>query len=760
MATQRSTSRHRVVVTALAALALTAGLVGSATAAGAQGAPEVGGNPDVTIALAVDQTTVVAGDPIDYHVTVVNTGDVTLTGLTVLDPKAPDCAGPIADLAPTADVTIDCSYTTIDPDDVGTRTNKAAVTSNEGALALSDPVTTTVEPPTSELTLTKSADQTAVVAGDPIDYHVQVENTGNQPLTNVAVTDVNASDCDTAVGALAPDASTTIDCSYTTTGADEGTYSNVASATSDQTASTDSNQVDVTVAAEDFALSATMAVDQASVTAGDDLDYHLTIENIGNRPVTGITVVDANVPDCDGAVADLAPGAQTTVDCTYTTVSPGDVGTYTNSATVSSNEAPEVETDEVSSDVVAQDPSITIVQTVDQQSVFASQDIDLHLELENTGNTTLTGVTIIDLKAPDCAGPVPDLAAGASTTIDCSYTTVLADGGTYKNTAAVDTAQTPLLTSNQIRVTVRIPTCGNEPVNISIAEGDVPTAGHDVILGTTGPDTINSLGGVDFVCALGGDDVLNGGPGDDLLVGMNGDDTINGGSGGDFALGDLDFGSGTPGNDTINVGDGNDYVDAGGGNDQVQGGPGADQVVGRGGTDTIHGGDGDDSMSGSNGNDTMTGDAGIDQLFGNAGDDTQTGGTGNDVLQGGGSDDVVSGDSGNDVILGQDGNDTLHGGTGNDQVEGGAGTDVATGDDNEDVLRGDDGNDELRGGNGNDVVFGDAQNDKLFGDAGIDRLYGGSGNDRLSGGTGSDGCFGDSGTDVGDASCESRLGIP
>lgn len=171
-------------------------------------------------------------------------------------------------------------------------------------------------------------------------------------------------------------------------------------------------------------------------------------------------------------------------------------------------------------------------------------------------------------------------------------------------------------------------------------------------------------------------------------------------------------------------------------------------------------GDGDDSMSGSNGNDTMTGDAGIDQLFGNAGDDTQTGGTGNDVLQGGGSDDVVSGDSGNDVILGQDGNDTLHGGTGNDQVEGGAGTDVATGDDNEDVLRGDDGNDELRGGNGNDVVFGDAQNDKLFGDAGIDRLYGGSGNDRLSGGTGSDGCFGDSGTDVGDASCESRLGIP
>ena len=173
-----------------------------------------------------DQTTVVAGDPIDYHLTVTNTGDVSLTGLAIIDPKAPDCAGPVADLAPTEDVVVDCSYTTVDPDDVGTYSNAAVVTSDQGALALSETVNTTVEAPLSELTVTKSADETSVIAGDDIHFHVEVTNSGNQPLTGVSVTDAVTPACDSVVGALAPDASTTIDCTYITGAGDVGTVSN------------------------------------------------------------------------------------------------------------------------------------------------------------------------------------------------------------------------------------------------------------------------------------------------------------------------------------------------------------------------------------------------------------------------------------------------------------------------------------------------------------------------------------------------------
>jgi len=46
--------------------------------------------------------------------------------------------------------------------------------------------------------------------------------------------------------------------------------------------------------------------------------------------------------------------------------------------------------------------------------------------------------------------------------------------------------------------------CNGLHVDVFIENGDVPTTGADVILGTNGADNINSLGGNDTICALGG----------------------------------------------------------------------------------------------------------------------------------------------------------------------------------------------------------------------------------------------------------------
>lgn len=627
----------------------------------------------------------------------------------------------------------------------------------QGAPEAGNPaVTTEVETPFSELTLTKSADESAVVAGDDIHFHVEVANTGNQPLTGVTVTDVTAPDCDAVVGDLAPDATTTIDCVYTTDAGDVGTVSNVAAGVSDQTTSVDSNRVDVTVAAAEFALEASLLADETEVAETEAIHYQVTIKNIGNRRVTGI---EAAVPGCSGPVAELAPGEDTTVECELVT-DDTHVGDLAFTATVTSTEAPDVDTNEVTTTVIAAEPSITIALTADQTTVFASQDVDLHLTLENTGNVTLTGIVIVDFKAPDCAGPVADLAAGATTTIDCTYTTVLADGGTWKNTAAVDTDQTALLASNQIEVTVNLPTCGPNPVNISIAEGHVPTEGADVILGTAGPDVIDGLGGADFICALGGDDTLVGGSGNDVLVGMGGDDTLSGESGKDTIIGDLDFGNGDAGDDVITGGGADDYIDSGGGRDQVDAGPGNDFVLLKGGDDTALGGTGDDFVRGYDGDDDIDGGDGADELYGDRGEDTVDGGADDDVLDGGDNKDTLDGGTGRDLVFGKKGADTVNGGKGDDQLRGGQGTDTMNGNGGNDVLLGGSANDTIHGNNGNDVVFGDANDDRLFGDAGIDRVNGGSGNDRLSGGAGRDGCFGDGGIDAADASCEARQGIP
>ncbi len=96
---------------------------------------------------------------------------------------------------------------------------------------------------------------------------------------------------------------------------------------------------------------------------------------------------------------------------------------------------------------------------------------------------------------------------------------------------------------------------------VVLANGDQPTEGDDVIVGTSGRDIINAGGGNDIVCGLGdddsifggaGNDLLVGGPGRDIIAGSLGDDTLHGGRGRDLLIGG-------PGLDIIKAGRGGDW---------------------------------------------------------------------------------------------------------------------------------------------------------------------------------------------------------
>lgn len=93
-------------------------------------------------------------------------------------------------------------------------------------------------------------------------------------------------------------------------------------------------------------LSVVLTAEQGVVSPGDDIDYHVTIANTGNAALTDVTVSDAEAPDCEVPVPDLAIGAQHVVDCTYTTTD-ADVGTYANVATVDSAETAPVASNQV-----------------------------------------------------------------------------------------------------------------------------------------------------------------------------------------------------------------------------------------------------------------------------------------------------------------------------------------------------------------------------------------------------------------------------
>jgi Ca2+-binding RTX toxin-like protein len=228
-------------------------------------------------------------------------------------------------------------------------------------------------------------------------------------------------------------------------------------------------------------------------------------------------------------------------------------------------------------------PGLSISKSADQTSVVAGQAIDYHVTVTNTGNVDLTNVVVSDPDAPDCAEDIGALDPGdPAVVIDCSYTTQVADIGTYSNTASVDSDQTSPTPSNQVDVTVLTnATCNGHAVTVDLAHGGTPTAGNDVILGTPGPDTVFALGGNDRVCGVGGNDTIEGGPGGDVLLGGGANDTVKGQGA-------------------------NDTVDGGAGNDTLLGGAANDSLFGRGGADHLNGGADHDTCNGGAQIDTAT----------------------------------------------------------------------------------------------------------------------------------------------------------
>jgi Ca2+-binding RTX toxin-like protein len=242
---------------------------------------------------------------------------------------------------------------------------------------------------------------------------------------------------------------------------------------------------------------------------------------------------------------------------------------------------------------------------------------------------------------------------------------------------------------------------------------------------------------------------------------------------------------GFAGNDTLVGGSGYNFLYGGDGNDNLFGGDGNDQILGDDGNDFLYGGFGDDYLRGGAGNDTLYGSAGNDTYAFNAASDlgadfidelsyagngidtldfsttalqtitvdlslssatSQTVAPGFQIALYGNIENVIGGGA-NDFIYGNSLDNTLTGGDGTDYLDGRAGNDTLYGGNGTDILAGDAGDDFISGDAGNDYLYGGDGNDYLFGEADNDQLYGAYGNDILFGGAGDDYLSGDAGND-------------
>ena len=312
--------------------------------------PVVALDKTAQVSPAANQGAAKAGDTIAYSYLVTNTGNVTLTSVTVDDPSLGPvtCPAPAAPgLAPGASETCAANalYTVTQADVDGgsvSDTATATGTDSQGVTSPASPpstVTVATVTPAAEVsvatqgTVSPTADQGAAKAGDTISYSYLVTNTGNVTLTSVAVDDpaLGPVTCPApAAPGLAPGASETCTASalYTVTQADVDNGSVVDTATASGTASgglvsPPSNPSTVIIetvpAASAVSLTKTATVtpsaDQDAATAGDTITYTYLVTNTGNVTLTSSAVSDPTLGpvNCPTPPAPgLAPGASGT----------------------------------------------------------------------------------------------------------------------------------------------------------------------------------------------------------------------------------------------------------------------------------------------------------------------------------------------------------------------------------------------------------------------------------------------------------------
>ena len=426
----------------------------------------------------------VVGEVITYTITVQNTGNQMLTGVTVSDPMISDLML-VADAA-SADGELDVGeswtwtgthvVTQADIDAGGYILNVATADSDQTGPDTDD-ASVMVEQ-TAALNIVKDASVaggTADAAGEVIAYAISVQNTGNQTLTGVTVADpfisnlVLVADAASADGELDVGETWSYTASHVVTQAeiDAGTpIVNVATADSNQTGP-DTDDASVVVEQTpglNIVKDASVAGGTANA-AGEVIAYAISVQNTGNQTLTGVTVVDpfasnlvlvANAASADGEL-DVGETWSYTANHVVTQAEIDAGSPIVNVATADSNQTGP-DTDDASV-AVEQAPAISVDKAIatitggnGNTSADAAGDVlNYTVTVSNAGNVSLTDVVVVDaLTGLNVTGVT--LAPGESQTYLTSYVLTQQDldsngggDGYVENTATADSAQTGLV---------------------------------------------------------------------------------------------------------------------------------------------------------------------------------------------------------------------------------------------------------------------------------------------------------------------------
>jgi LPXTG-site transpeptidase (sortase) family protein len=446
--------------------------------------------------------TATIGSDVYYRFMVENTGDVSLSNVSVDDPTVSttgcswtrgDSATPVTSpfTLPVADAANNQIATCIlGPIAAvsGLHTNTATASGTSGSTVTKSSSATYGTP---EITIAKSVTQTSFSAVDDIlDYSYLVTNSGGAPLLGpVTVSDDKATVTCPAVSTVGDndawfDVGESLTCmaSYKVLAADvtAGSVTNTASATvSGVTSNTDSETVNGTT---DLAITKNDGV--TSVNAGGTTTYTIRVTNNGPSGVTGAILSD---PAVAGLTKTAVACSSTPGECVTApnitqlesgsfalpTLANGDFYEITVAATVDAASGSVTNTATVASPAGGNDPDLTNNTASDIDTVTPAADLTVTKTNNTTNGRVTTGTTFqwtFTIKNSAAAGPATfeagDTILSDTLPANASYGLIIMGGGIFGPTDCV--INSGILTCTANGASVIIPPDGEITVSFNV----------------------------------------------------------------------------------------------------------------------------------------------------------------------------------------------------------------------------------------------------------------------------------------------------
>jgi len=466
--------------------------------------------PGIRVTKACPANPVAPGDLLVYSGTVYNSGNVTLTNVTVVNnmPVANTVVYGPADLAPGVTANYSGQYT-VPLDSCGPYNDTVVATGADkcfGKVVTASAAASCPGVSAPGIVLTQDCPPSPTPIGGTLTFTAMVLNTGNITLTNVLVINDRpaAGTVVLRVAALAPGAVTNFTGSFTVpTTLDACTITNNLAVTAQNKcggATVSSAVTKVCPVTPAPAIHITKTCPTSPVAPGGTLTLSGSVMNSGNSTLSNVTVVLTR-PSFSTNVytaASLAPGATAYFTGSYTAPLDDCSVTDTLSVTAVDRCGTAVSDSTTTTCPLTPTPSVAISRTCPPSPVVPGSAMGLQGWVTNTGNITLTNVMVVvdrpaantPVSGPLTLAPGQSVAFSGSFTVPtnigaCSITSTLTVSGYNKCTGGAvsssATAACPLTSSPKILVTKSCPATPTPQGSLLVYSGTVANIGNSVL---------------------------------------------------------------------------------------------------------------------------------------------------------------------------------------------------------------------------------------------------------------------------------------